>query len=125
MKKRIGSGYGLTLFELIIAIGFFAVFASVCMRIFLSARQSSDQNTELNHAIIVAENAAECFKAGIDPVLYFDDNWNPIGENDATYRLDVTISYEDRKKTADITVIDKEGEEVFSLKAKALEETIS
>ena len=41
MKKRIASGYGITLFEIVIVIGFFAVFSAVFVRLFLSAHSNA------------------------------------------------------------------------------------
>lgn len=122
MNKRISSGYGLTLFEQIIAIGFFAIFAVVCMRIFLSARQVSDQNSALYHAIIAAQNAAECVKADRPPVLYYTEAWTPADESSAAYRLDIAVSAEDGMKKTDIRVTEKAGNAVYSLSVDTLED---
>ncbi|MDF2839062.1 MAG: hypothetical protein K0S60_765, partial [Evtepia sp.] len=67
MKRRLSTGYGLILFELMIAIAFFAVFATIFLRIFISAQRISEESSELSHAIIAAQNAAECFKADEAP----------------------------------------------------------
>lgn len=122
MKKRIGSGRGLMLFELVIAIGFFAVFAAIFLHIVFSARQLSEKNNNLSHAIIAAENAAECFKAGAEPTLFYNEDWNPSDESSAAYKLSLDISSNEGVSTAYITVNDKNGGEVFSLTVKTLEE---
>lgn len=122
MKKRIGSGYGLMLFELVIAIGFFAVFAAIFMHIVFSARQISEENNNLSHAIIAAENAAECFKVGAEPTLFYNEDWNPSEESASAYELTLNISSKEGVSTANITVKDENGGEVFCLTVKTLEE---
>lgn len=123
MKKRISSGYGLILFELIIAIAFFALFASIFLRIFLSAHKISEESAELSHAIITAQNAAETFKAGKNPPLFYTKNWEPAKESDAAYQLDFIISSENQVKTAIIQVETQNGDKIFSLTVKKQEET--
>ena len=73
MKKRIASGYGITLFEIVIVIGFFAVFSAVFVRLFLSAHSNAARSADVSRAVAAAENVAECFKSGAEPTLYYDD----------------------------------------------------
>ena len=122
MNKRISTGYGLALFEHIIAIGFFALFAVMCMRIFLSTQQISNQNSQLYHAIIAAQNAAECFKADRPPILYYTEAWAPADETSAAYQVDIAVSVKNGIKKADIRVTARDGNKIFSLKADALED---
>ena len=122
MSKRISSGHGLMLFELIIAIGLFAVFAVVFLRIFLSANQISKKNNELSHAIIAAQNAAECFKADAMPTLYYDESWEPSDEGRAVYRLTLAEVARGDIDSAEIAVLDNNGSEIFTLLVNKLED---
>lgn len=121
MKRNIRSGYGLTLFELIIVIGFFAVFAAVFVRLFFGAKQRADQSANETRAVIAAENAAECFKAGKVPALYYDENWRPAGPAGTAYRLVLNRSSANGVVTEEITVLTAEGAALFTLTAKKLE----
>lgn len=122
MKKRAGSGHGLILFELIIVLGFFAVFAAIFLRIFLVAGRLSAEDEARSRAAAAAQNAAECFKAGVEPTLYYDENWEPSDKNEAIYILTLDFSQSGGVSTAEIAVHGAEGELLFSLTAKRLEE---
>jgi hypothetical protein len=122
MKRRLGSGRGLILFELIIVLGFFAVFAAVFLRIFLAAGRLSAEDEVRSHAAAAAQNAAECFKAGVEPTLYYDEKWEPAEKNGAVYILTLDFSQSGGVGSAEITVHGTAGEALFSLTAKRLEE---
>ena len=122
MKKRLDSGHGLMLFELLIAIGFFAVFATIFLRLFLSAQQTSLQSNNRSHAIIAAESAAECVKAGSEPAIYYDADWSASDQAEAAYSLTLATASEAGVDTTEITVMDKSGAEIFSLTVKTLRE---
>jgi hypothetical protein len=122
MKKRLGSGRGLILFELIIVLGFFAVFAAVFLRIFLAAGRLSAEDEVRSRAAAAAQNAAECFKAGVEPTLYYDEKWEPAEKNVAVYILTLDFSQFGGVGSAEITVRGTAGEALFSLTAKRLEE---
>ncbi len=122
MKRRGRSGHGLVLFELIIAIGFFVLFAAVCLGIFFAAHQISGENRALSGAITAAENAAECFKANTDPVLFYTGDWVPTDRAGAAFYLTVDTQAGQKVKTALITVAEMDGDELFALTVKSLEE---
>lgn len=124
MNRRTSYGNELTLLELIIVIGLFAVFMAVNLRIFASAHKISEDSDRLSHAIIVAENAAECFKAGLEPTLSYDEGWLPTLENRAEYVLTLEESSQNDVNTAEITVTDKNGGEIFNLTVKAPTEVL-
>lgn len=42
---------------------FFAVSASICLKVFLVSKNMSDYSDNLNNSNILAQNAAECYKA--------------------------------------------------------------
>ena len=62
MKIKRG-GAGLLLTELLIAVMFFSLTSAICLRLFVSAYESSETSAELSRAIIEAQNMAETFKA--------------------------------------------------------------
>lgn len=63
-KGRAGrSGASLFLIEMILVIGFFAVAAAVCMRLFSEAHRVSVQSGDLSRAALCAQSAAEAWKA--------------------------------------------------------------
>ncbi len=119
MRKSIGISSELTLLELIIVIGLFAVFSAVNLQLFSSAHKLSEESDCLSHAIIAAENAAECFKAGLEPALFYDEDWLPTGENCAEYVLTLEDTAKNGVNTAEIAVTDKNGGELFTLTVKA------
>ena len=122
MKKRLGSGDGLILFELIIVLGFFAVFAAVFLRIFVAAGRLSAEDELRSRAAAAAQNAAECFKAGVEPTLYYNEKWEPTDKTSANYILTLDYSQSGAVGSAEITVHGTAGEALFSLTAKRLEE---
>lgn len=124
MNRRTSYGNELTLLELIIVIGLFAVFMVVNLRIFASAHKISEDSDRLSHAIIAAENAAECFKAGLDPILSYDASWLPTAENRAEYVLTLEKSSKNDVSTAEIAVTDKNDGEIFNLTVKAPTEVL-
>ncbi len=121
MIRRNGFGTELTLLELIIVIGLFAVFAAMDLRIFVAANRLEKESDRLSHAIIAAESAAECFKAGESPALYYDCSWLPTDKESAEYIVTVDASTNGGIETARFAVTDK-NEELFALTAKALSE---
>lgn len=123
MKKHIGFGAELTLLELIVAIGLFAVFAALDLRVFAEAHRLEKESDRLGHAFIVAESAAECFKAGEAPSLYYDGDWLPTDKVAAEYIVTVETSSKDGIEKARVSVTDKSGE-LFALTAKAYREAL-
>lgn len=122
MKRYVGFGSELTLLELIIAIGLFSIFAAICLRFFAASHQILKQSEMLSHAIIAAENAAECFKAGTEPEKYYSSEWEPTEKRSAYYCLKIDDLSQSTVKTENIRVTDKDGSEIFSLTVDALSE---
>lgn len=70
MKKVYpGSRTGLFLAELTVVILFFALSAAVCMKLFAYAYITTQQASDISHAVSAAQNAAECFKASEGDVI--------------------------------------------------------
>lgn len=122
MRKRTNSGHGLMLFELLIVIGFFAVFSTVTLRLFMSSQRTALQSNNLSHAIMAAENAAECVKAKIEPTVFYNEEWAPSEKDESEYRLTLENVSEDGVITTIITVQDRFDVEMFSLTVKTLME---
>ncbi len=88
---------GLLLMELIIAILFFALASTVCIRLFAKSHLLSKQTINQNHAVLQAQNLAEAYLATEGDFtqmgllfdhfvyentqdafsLFFDTNWQP------------------------------------------------
>lgn len=95
----------LVLMELIIVILFFSLASTVCIQLFAKSHLLSSRTVNENHAVIHAQNLAECFLATEGDVaqiktlfethvsdtpentvlLLFDGNWKECSENDACY----------------------------------------
>ena len=121
MKRRIASGYGLSLFEIVIAVGFFAVFAAVFVKLFLSAHTTAQNSADVSSAVIAAQNAAECFKAGTDPALYYDDEWRPTKQAGAAFVLMRSDSSTGGVVTEKIDVLRASGGALYTLTVKKTE----
>lgn len=114
----------LFLMELIIALLFFALASTVCIRLFTKAHLLSKQTVNENHAIIHAQNLAESFlategdlsemkllfpHAAESPentiLLLFDENWDECDTANVYYSATL-ISYpqKDGLISADITI---------------------
>lgn len=137
MKENRQSG-SLMLIELLLAIMFFAVCAAICLQIFVTARNAGERSSQLNNAVIQAQNAAECWKASggsmtetaalldaelTDSVLSlgFDEGWQPAETQSATFRLTMTPA---AIGEADISVASAHGE-IFSITAAAPYEEVT
>jgi hypothetical protein len=66
-KRGASSKSSLFLLEMIIAILFLAVAATVCMRLFVQARLTGAASENLARAVMVAQNITENLKAAPDP----------------------------------------------------------
>ena len=95
----------LALMELILVILFFSLASVVCIRLFVHSHLLSSRTVSENHAVIHAQNLAECFlatdgdmaqiKALFEKhvsdapentvILLFDSDWKECSEDDACY----------------------------------------
>ncbi len=74
MQTKNSSKSGIFLMELILSILFFSIAAAVCVKLFVTSHQLSDQSVKLNHAVAMAESIAEAFFMG---VMGMPENWRP------------------------------------------------
>lgn len=106
----------LILLEQILAILVFAITAAVCVQLFVGAHLASRANSELNYALLAAQNGAEAYKAaegdwqltadlldhqakptvadGKIKVAY-DKAWQPCPVADAVYLLELSPLHSD------------------------------
>lgn len=98
----------LFLMELIIAILFFALASTVCIRLFSKAYLLSKQTVNENHAVMHAQNLAECFLATEGNLVkmkeFFPDATIDITTSDtnqSTYTL--TLVFDDKWSLCDIS----------------------
>lgn len=128
VRNNSKSKSGLFLLELIIAIVFFALSSVICIQLFVKAHTLSQKNTELNMAVIQAQNAAEAFKAANgEPEkfaeflngpsggeandgqyvcdLFFNSDWQRVdGRDKAAYTLHVVMTPLEALRSIDISV---------------------
>jgi len=138
MKTR--SKTSLFLMELILVIAFFAIATSVCMRIFVYAKTTSDYSRSLSSASLQSQSAAECFKGTSGDVqktkellgasdfenglcIWYDEYFDRAGdESGACFTLFLVPLYEKGDKNcAEISVVDKSGQVLFCVQAKAVD----
>lgn len=62
------------LLEFIIVVLFFAICSTICISVFMKADTISKDSSRDVNALVIAQNAAECFKASesADPEEYYD-----------------------------------------------------
>ena len=99
----------LFLLELILVIFFFSLASAVCIQLFVKAHLTEQETKALNHAIPLAESAAEAFHsvsgnleelAALFPEghfsdaedsfqIFYDEAWHPAEEGEGVYVLAV------------------------------------
>ena len=97
----------LFLLELILVIFFFSLASAVCIQLFVKAHVIGTETEDLNHAIPLAESAAEAFhsvagdleqltelfpkghvnEAGDSFQIFYDENWHPVEAGEGVYTL--------------------------------------
>ncbi len=131
----------LFLMELIIVLFFFALCAAVCVNMFAKANLINQQSYELNKSIIIAQNAAQCFKASNSNTekladllsgtadanevkIGYDKNWQITQLENAVYLMNIAINNNNSNLSkAEITVT-KADKVVYSLEVNHLRKKI-
>ncbi len=126
--------------ELVVAIMFFTLSASVCITIFVRAHLQSEKAKMLNRAINLCSDAAELIRTsnsiddcagnfgvayeyataektagGYDVYVYFNDDFLPTPSSELAKVETVSLSGTDALINADITFTDTNGNDVYSL----------
>ena len=144
MKNRVSSASGMFLIELLLAILIFSIASAICLQVFVTAHQISNESNNINRAVIVAQNGAECFKAaggdlsetarllggnvaggGSVIELYYDASWKPAEPHDFEYILEIKeITDRGGGLTDSAAVVsDADGNQIFSIPVSVMEVT--
>lgn len=112
----------LALMEQTVMLLVFVVAAVFCVRIFVSADQSSERSIQKDQAILTAKNTIEILKSkdshGKDFAVSYDKNWKETKEN-AVYEM--TVIYMESKSPflwqAEVEIKDDHGNVLICLPA--------
>lgn len=117
----------LFLMELIIAILFFSLAATVCVRFFVKSYTLEQESQKLNHAVNAATSIAEIFRnqdhsfsllaeeyphgESKDPsyLIYYDNTWKLCNSANAAYTVVLQTTETDTFIIGDITVTDNDN----------------
>lgn len=116
---------GLFLMELIIALLFFALASTVCVRLFVKSATLSDSTVDLTYAVSRAQNLAECFLSCDGDITRVQDLFPESSlQEDNLLVMDAdgfisTIAFspenEDGLVCGDIVIYNADREEIYSL----------
>ncbi|MCL2499508.1 MAG: hypothetical protein FWE90_04130 [Defluviitaleaceae bacterium] len=117
----------LFLIEQLVVILIFSVCSAVCITIFVESYLISKRTLEINHAVRVAGNAAERYKAAGgniregDGVIYYDGNWDVSTVDEASFVLLITglDNPAPALARAEITVSRIDGDELYRITVAA------
>ena len=129
----------LFLIEQLIVIAVFAICAAACISILASAYFTSEDTRDMSNALLVAESAAEAYKAtggeladvarimggtldyadgAYGLIVHYDGNWRASTESGASYRLMLTPQDGDgihsSLNSVNLIVSKQTGEEIIS-----------
>ena len=117
----------LFLMELIIAILFFSLAATVCVRFFVKSYTLEQESQKLNHAVNAATSIAEIFRNQDHPfsllaeeyphgeskdpsyLIYYDNTWKLCNSANAAYTVVLQTTETDIFIIGDITVTDNDN----------------
>lgn len=118
MSTTSHSKSSLFLMEIIIAIFFFSLASAICLRLFASAHSLSDQDKDLNNALLWSQNLSESFY-GCDGNVLMIKNLYPNAffsagekESDGT----ITIFFNDKWEVIDYSLGDASYEAIIDVK---------
>ena len=135
MNKQPTRRSSLFLMELIIAILFFSLASTVCVRIFVKSHTLEQESIRLNHAVSAASSVAEIFRNQENPFeilekqypdgiknddyyrFFYDKDWSLCNKNEAIYTVIADFSEDGSFETADIQVATSE-ECIYDLSIK-------
>lgn len=126
MSRQPAKRSSLFLMELIIAILFFSLASTVCVRIFVKSHTLEEESIQLNHAISAATSVAEIFRNQENPFeilekqypdgiknnnyyqFFYDEDWSLCDKNEALYTVTADFMKDGSFESADIQVISSE-----------------
>lgn len=128
MPKKPAQRSSLFLLELIIAILFFILAATACVRIFVSSHQLEKDSLALDQAVFISTSMADLFRSEEDlwPMLsrlypegdlqsettftiYYDNNWEPCSASEAVYMAFLETEYTQDYKTGHIRITEDDS----------------
>lgn len=126
---------GLFLLELLIAILFFILSATVCVRFFVKSHTLEQESIDLNHAVTAASSVAEIVRSQEEPLealgelfpegnrgentysIFYDSNWTLCRFADGVYTVQLETTSSDGFVTGEIKVT-KEANTLYQLTVK-------
>ena len=133
----------LFLMEQLIVIAVFSICAAVCANIFIGSYITARESRDMKHALALAKNTAESFKAfgsleraaevlagsaysmdgSAGALIYFDEEWRVCGEDGAAYELRAALRGGDDNAAlpllCDLSVSHIAGEEILGFAVAA------
>ena len=104
--KRINRQTNIFIFELLIAITFFALSSSVCVQFFVKAHSLSNETNDINIAMSYSTGYIEKFindpsiyQLNQEYVHYYDKNWHKCHQEKSVYSIKIYCSDKDSIET--------------------------
>lgn len=125
----------LFLFELMIAILFFILSATVCICLFVKSHTLESENIDRNHAVSSAISVAEIIRTQSDPysllkkeyplgscsdseyLIYYDASWSPCSASESVFILELHTTQSDNFFVGFIDLY-KDNDILYSLSIK-------
>lgn len=135
MNKQPSRRSSLFLTELIIAILFFSLASTVCVRIFVKSHTLEQESIQLNHAISAASSVAEIFRNQENPFeilemqypdgvksdnhyqFFYAKDWSLCNKDEAVYTVIADFAKVSSFEIADIQVITSK-QSIYDLSVK-------
>ena len=117
----------LFLLELMIAILFFIIASSICVRLFVKSHALEQSSRDLDASVREAVSVAEILRSQDDPfsvletvyplgisekdqfIIYYNKNWAPCTESDGSYHLELNTKMDTSFLTGTINVYQEES----------------
>ncbi len=138
IKRKRASASSLFLMELVVAILFFTLAASLCISIFVRAHLQNEDAKELNHAVNLCSDAAELIRTSDslkeaslrlketyslsvpgasdnEITIYFDADFEMIMPNAAVYSENISMTEADGQLFSTIIFYNADDEKVYGL----------
>lgn len=111
------------LLELLFAIFFFIIIATICLQIFAKSHFLNQKTKDMNRALELIQNEVEYFYSGSsfssNAYKYFDVSWNVCEASEASYKLINQYSDDDSFNYLTSSVISLDNnDEIYSLTVK-------
>ena len=135
MNKQPSRRSSLFLMELIIAILFFSLASTVCVRIFVKSHTLEQESIQLNHAVSAASSVAEIFRNQENPFeilemqypdgvksdnhyqFFYAKDWSLCNKDEAVYTVIADFAKVSSFEIADIQVITSK-QSIYDLSVK-------